>query len=242
MINTILFDLDGTLVRFYQDEFLHEYFKRLCKVFAGLGFDAEKASKAVWAGTKAMVLNDGSVLNTRRFWDTFTEYMNIKNDMQTKAEAACDNFYSNEFNEVSFVVKSSDVPKRVVKKMRNKGYTVVLATNPFFPPCAVDSRLSWIGLTRNDFDLITNYENSSFCKPNPKYYHELLSKIGKKPENCLMVGNNPAEDMCVKALGIEEFLVTDYMENEENLDITAFRHGTIEELEAFLLSLPDIAE
>jgi len=238
MIDTILFDLDGTLVRFIQDDFLNTYFKELSKVFVRLGLDPEKACKGVWAGTKAMVLNDGSVLNTRRFWDAFSEFMSIEGSQLAAVEAACDSFYSNEFNVAKSVVSPSDIPARIVREMAAKGYMVVLATNPFFPPCAVDSRLAWIGLSRDDFKLITHYENSSFCKPNPEYYHEVLSKIGKTTGQCIMVGNNPAEDMCVSALGMEVFLVTDFMENDAGLDIEQFRHGSIEELEEFLMELP----
>jgi len=233
-----MFDLDGTLVRFYQDDFINTYFKELSKVFTGLGLDAEAAVKGVWAGTKAMMLNDGAVLNTQRFWDAFSEYMNISGEKIKTVEAACNDFYSNQFNVTRSVVKQSDVPKRIVCKMAQRGYDLVLATNPLFPPCAVDSRLGWIGLDRNDFIYITNYENSSFCKPNLEYYRQLLAKIDKTPGQCLMVGNNPAEDMCADKLGMQVFLVTDFIENETGLDITPFRHGTIEDLEDFLLSLP----
>ena len=240
MIDTILFDLDGTLAGFSQDAFIGIYFKELGKVFIRLGLDAEKGIKGVWAGSKAMVLNDGAELNTRRFWDAFSEVMGIDGDMLNKVEEACDSFYSNEFNVVKSIVRQSDIPKRIVRAMADKGYYVVLATNPQFPPCAVDSRLGWIGLGRDDFKLITHYENSSYCKPNPEYYREVLSKIGKTPEECLMVGNNPAEDMCVAELGMEVFLVTDFIENEFGLDISQFRHGTIEDLEEFLMAMPKI--
>ena len=241
MVDTILFDLDGTLVRFYQEDFINTYFKELSKVFIKLGLDAEKACKAVWAGTKAMVLNDGAELNTYRFWNAFSEYMGIEGEQLAKVEAACDGFYTNEFNIVKSIIAPSEISARIVRAMAEKGYAVVLATNPLFPPCAVDTRLGWIGLSRDDFVLITHYQNSSFCKPNPDYYREVLSKIGKSPEQCLMVGNNPAEDMCVSALGMEVFLVTDFMENDTEVDISVFRHGSIEELETFLLELPVVA-
>jgi FMN phosphatase YigB (HAD superfamily) len=240
MTDTILFDLDGTLARFNQDEFITTYFSELSKVFVRLGLDAEKACKGVWVGTKAMVLNDGAKLNTRRFWDAFSEFMGIEGDLLVAAEAACDDFYSNEFNIVKSIVAHSEIPARIVRAMADKGYTVALATNPLFPPCAVDSRLGWIGLEREDFSLITHYENSTFCKPNPAYYHEVLAKIGKTPEQCLMVGNNPAEDMCASELGMEVFLVTDYMENEAGIDISQFRNGRLEDMEAYLMAMPDL--
>jgi FMN phosphatase YigB (HAD superfamily) len=168
--------------------------------------------------------------------------MGIKGAVLEAVESACDSFYSNEFNIVKSVVRFSEVPSRLVRAMSARGFCIVLATNPLFPPCAVDSRLGWIGLDQSDFELITHYENSSFCKPNPAYYRDVFSKIDKSPSQCLMVGNNPAEDMCVGELGAETFLVTDFMENDTGLDITAFKHGTIEELEAYLMSLPGVTK
>jgi hypothetical protein len=55
-----------------------------------------------------------------------------------------------------------------------------------------------------------------------------------------MVGNTPAEDMCAGALGAETYLVTDCLEDETGADITAFRHGTLAELEEYLMTMPNI--
>ena len=39
MLNTILFDLDGTLLPFWQDDFIHTYFKMLVACAAPMGYD-----------------------------------------------------------------------------------------------------------------------------------------------------------------------------------------------------------
>ena len=235
-----MFDLDGTLLRFVQDDFIRVYFGEISKVFIKLGLNADAAVKAVWVGTKAMTENDGSVPNEQRFWDAFSAFVDVKGARLKAVEDACDNFYSNEFNIVKSVLHLCDIPTKLVRAMAAKGYNVVLATNPLFPPCAVESRLAWIGLTAEDFKLITNYKNSTFCKPNLDYYREVFKKINKSPQQCLMVGNSPFEDMCVSELGSEIFLVTDFMENETGMEITGFPRGTIEELESMLMAMPDI--
>lgn len=241
MIDTILIDLDGTLLHFSQKAFIDAYFAKLGKVFAGMGMDAGTSVKAVWAGTKAMVLNDGSRTNAERFWAEFAGYMSLTDEQCRDVEAACDSFYVNEFDTVKSVMIPNDVAGRLVRALHSKGYTVVLATNPLFPACAVSTRLKWIGLTEQDFLLTTNYSNSSYCKPNPEYYREVFAKLGKAPEQCLMAGNNPAEDMIAGLLGAETFLVTDCLENENGADITQFRHGTLAEFEAHISSTPDIS-
>ena len=240
MINTILFDLDGTLLNFSQKDFLGVYFTELSKVFIRLGLDAEKSIAAVWAGTKAMILNDGGKLNANRFWEGFAGQMGLEGTKLAEVEAACDSFYTNEFNIVKSVLKPSDISERLVRKMASKGYTVVLATNPLFPQCAVETRLGWTGLGIQDFLLVTHYSNSSFCKPNPEYFREVFTKINRSPEQCIMIGNNPGEDMVAGTLGAETFLVTDCLENDTGLCIEAFRKGSLAELESYLMSFPDV--
>ena len=239
-IDTILFDLDGTLLQVTQEVFINTYFAKLGKVFTRLDMDAATCIKAVWSGTKAMVLNDGKQTNRERFWEIFTAEMGLSGEKREVVETACDDFYTNEFDTVKSVMMPNDISKRLVRALAARGYGVVLATNPLFPPCAVTTLLRWIGLEPRDFSLITHYANSTFCKPNPGYYREVLDRIGKTPEQCLMAGNSPTEDMCVGALGVETFLVTDCLENETGADIAVYRHGSLCELETLLMSLPDI--
>lgn len=235
-----MFDLDGTLLKYSQDAFVRVYFNKIRHVFSGLGLDADLSIKATWVGTRAMISNDGSVLNAQRFWEAFAEFMGIDSHMVKSVEKACDSFYTNEFDTVKSVMEPNNISGRLVHTMASKGYAVVLATNPLFPACAVDTRLGWVGLQPQDFLHITHYMNSTFCKPNPMYYSEVLQIIDKDPEQCIMVGNNADEDMCAGALGIDTFLVTDYLENERDTDISVFRHGSLAELETYLTSLPDI--
>ncbi len=49
-----------------------------------------------------------------------------------------------------------------------------------------------------------------------------------------MIGNSVGEDILpAKSLGIESFLVTEFVENPENVDISEFNRGTIEDAEKF---------
>jgi FMN phosphatase YigB (HAD superfamily) len=242
IIDTIIFDLDGTLLQFSQKAFIDAYFSELGKVFVRLGMDCEQSIKAVWAGTKAMFLNDGGQTNAERFWATFAKYMGTNKSETETIEAACDKFYITEFNSIKSIMTPSDIPKRLINSLKTKGYNTVLATNPLFPACAVATRLSWIGLEMQDFIHVTHYSNCSYCKPNPGFYREVFKKIQKEPEQCIMVGNNPAEDMCAGDLGAETFLLTDCLENETDTDITAFRNGTLAELEEYMVTMPDIKQ
>ena len=111
---------------------------------------------------------------------------------------------------------------------------MALATNPLFPNVATESRISWAGLQPEDFETYTTYETSRYCKPNLDYYREVLDRLQVSPEECLMVGNDVAEDMIAKQLGMKVFLLTDCLINKNNADIFIYPHGSFDELNAFI--------
>ena len=230
MIKTVMFDLDGTLLPFDQNEFIKYYFGGLCKKLAPHGYDPDGVVKNVWKGTGAMIKNDGSRTNSEAFWETFRAAFPDKPD----ANAACDEFYTGEFDQVKQCLKYVPDHKLMIERLKSRGAEIVLATNPIFPECAVATRLAWVGLSLNDFALVTHYDNSTFCKPNSKYFEELFKKLGRQPSECIMIGNSVGEDILpAKSLGIESFLVTEFVENPENVDISEFNRGTIEDAEKF---------
>jgi len=238
MINTILFDLDGTLLPMDQDEFVQTYFKELIRTMAKHGCEAEPLSKAIWTGTYAMVENDGSKTNREAFFDTFTS----QSSLDTKTyEPIFDAFYLNEFNLVKRILGASYGQKEMITELHEKNYKVILATAPVFPRAAVESRLQWVSLEASDFDYITSYENCHYCKPNVAYYQEILDQAGAAAEECLMIGNNARDDMAAGKLGMETFLLTDYLEKTDSDRVSEFRNGKQEELKAFLKALPVLA-
>ncbi len=203
----ILFDLDGTLLPMDMDVFTKAYFKELCISLSKYGISADKLIEAVWAGTKEMVLNDGSCKNVKRFWDKFLAMTGIVSDT---IFAETDYFYSHEFNKAKAVTGENPLAADAVKTAACGGRKVVLATNPLFPYVAQLSRIGWIGLKEEDFALITSYESDCFCKPNPNYYLDICRRIGIAPCDCLMIGNDIAEDMlAAQKAGMDAYLVKD---------------------------------
>ena len=190
-ITTVLFDLDGTLLPMELEKFTNTYFGLLAKKAAPFGFQPEPLVAAVWKGTKAMVKNDGTETNDKRFWDTFAGEMG---EEVLQLRPVFDGFYANEFHGAKAACGENPLARRAIDGLKAKGYDVVLATNPIFPLVGVETRLSWVGLRPEDFSYITAYENSTTCKPNPAYFQEIVEKLGKKPEECLMVGNDGVED------------------------------------------------
>ena len=230
-ITTVLFDLDGTLLPMDQDVFVGAYFKLLAKKLAGHGYDPEALLGNIWAGVKAMVTNKGEYNNEEAFWRTFDE---IYGEGVRKDIPLFEEYYKNEFQQVQKVCGFNLQAAELVHYVKEKGLRRVLATNPLFPVVATASRIRWAGLEKEDFELVTTYENSRHCKPNPEYYRDIIEEIGVKPEECLMVGNDVTEDMVAESLGMKVFLLTDCLINKEDKDINCYPHGDFTELKTYI--------
>ena len=234
MITTVFFDLDGTLLPMNQEAFVRDYLKRMAVKLAPYGYDPERLTRAIWAGTGAMVKNNGQISNEDLFWQVFNGVMG--RDCRADEPLFLD-YYRNEFQNVKDVCGFAPEARLIISTLQSAGKRVVLATTPLFPAIATQSRAKWAGLNPEDFALITTYENSAFCKPNPDYYREILGKLNLKPEECLMVGNDVQEDMVARSLGMEVFLLTDCIINRDGTDISQFPHGGFDQLLEHLRSL-----
>lgn len=230
-LKTILFDLDGTLLPMDQDTFAKAYFTLLAGKMAPLGYEPKKMMQAVYAGIEAMVCNDGSAANEAVFW---REFCGVFGEQARADEPHFDAFYRNEFQQVKESCGYDARAAKLIAALKEKGYRLVLATNPLFPAVATHSRIRWAGLSAEDFEWVTTYENSSFCKPNVKYYEQIVQKLGLNPQACLMVGNDVGEDMIAQKLGMKTFLLTDCLINRVGENIEKYPHGSFEDLERYI--------
>ncbi|MBR7172599.1 MAG: HAD family hydrolase [Clostridia bacterium] len=227
MLKYVLFDLDGTLLPMSQEEFTKYYLSALCKKMAKFGFEPHKLGDSIWKGVAFMIKNVGNETNEELFWKSFEE--DYGKDAK-KYIPEFEEFYKNEFVLAKEACKPNAFVPQMIQKLKEKGLKFVVATNPIFPEIAINRRISWAGLERSDFELVTTYENSSSAKPNLKYYQDILNVIQAKPEECLMVGNDVSEDMVAKKLGLDVFLVTECLINRKNEDISTLNQGTFENL------------
>lgn len=237
-MNTFIFDLDGTLLPMPdQKHFIDLYLKAVSDKMITCKIEPKNILNAILSGTQHMIKNDGSMSNEERFW---IEFCRIAGDDKRDLENVFDDFYRNEFTQAKVATCAHPLAKQCIKRLKEKGYRVVLATNPLFPRTATQTRMLWAELDPNDFDWITTYEISSYCKPNLEYYKEVLTNIGKKPEECIMVGNDVVEDMCALQLGMDAFLLKDCLICPEDIDISNIKQGSFEDLYNMIEALPSI--
>ena len=231
---TILFDLDGTLLPMDQERFVKAYFGLLAKTMAPFRYVPDRLLKAIMDGIGAMVQNDGAATNEDVFWRVFCAAFGeqARQDMP-HFEA----FYLNEFQQAKEACGFDPRAAQAIHAFRAMGFRTVLATNPLFPRVATHSRIRWAGLEPQDFELMTAYEDCRFCKPDLRYYQEILDRLQVQPGECLMVGNDVDEDMIAGQLGMRVFLLTDCLINRQAQDVSRWPQGSFDALTAYVQTL-----
>lgn len=235
-MNTILFDLDGTLLPMDVEEFTHRYFGLILQTMNEKGFDGKMILDAILSSTKVMILNDGKKTNEEVFWENFTSLSNLSRDLM---EPHFNDFYEHVFDQIDSHVQSENM-KQAVNILKEKNYRLILSTNPLFPRIATLKRIQWAGLDPNDFDYITTYENSSACKPNLAYYEEIIDKLDLDIKECMMIGNDVQEDGILEKIGIPVYLVSDYLLNRNNQKITTFEMTDSDAFLKYVQNLPSL--
>lgn len=227
-ITTVLFDLDGTLLPMDNDAFTRGYFRLLVGRMAPHGYEPQQLVDAIWAGTAAMVRNDGSRSNEEAFWERFAA---VYGEKASADKPVFDDFYLTDFQKAKAICGFNPEAARTVREIRRMGLRTALATNPIFPAAATESRIRWAGLEPEEFELYTTYESIGYCKPNPAYYREVAAALKADPAECLMVGNDVTEDMeAAQQTGMRVFLLTDCLINRENKDLSAYPRGSFAQL------------
>ena len=90
-MKTILFDLDGTLLPMDQEIFVKAYLQALTKKLLPYGYPTEELVQGIWAGTSAMLKNDGAQTNETVFWNVFSS---IFGDKVWEDKPIFDEFYA----------------------------------------------------------------------------------------------------------------------------------------------------
>lgn len=225
MKKAIFFDLDGTLLSLNVKEFMNVYLGTLCNKFNELGYDKDLIKNAILNGIKAIIYNDGNLSNEDIFWLSFEKETNIKKD---EVIVQLNEYYKLEFKKAKIASNVFEEVNEIIVLLKEKGYLLILATNPLFPKLATYQRIEWAGLNINDFNLITTYENSFYAKPNPLYFKDILNKLNLNINEVLMVGNNQVEDGAFTLLNGDLAIITNELENP-NHEVKSVFKGTLKE-------------
>ena len=205
MLNAILFDLDNTLILFDETRFYQGYFQRIIPLFSDV-ISPDKFQARLMAATRVLIQNNGETTNAEHFINAFAKgHMDRRDELWKRFLY----FYETEYDKLAVRVELPDGLHETIDKIGATGLKMVLASNPIFPLNVQMKRFAWTGLGHVPFELVTHIENMSFCKPRPEYYLEICQKIDEPPEACLMVGNDPINDVIAAHTGMKTYLTDD---------------------------------
>ena len=117
-IKAVLFDLDGTLLPMDLDQFTSGYFRFLIKKLSPLGYEPKKLVNSIWAGTAAMIRNDGTQSNEEAFWKDFVHSFGEK---ALEDRPLFEEFYAKDFEQARGFCGYTPKATGVVKLLREKG-------------------------------------------------------------------------------------------------------------------------
>jgi len=208
-LKALLLDLDDTLIDNSMDTFIPAYFRALEAFVAGLvepGLFIQELLNA----TRTMDRNDGTgPSNEEIFAAAFYPALGVPRD---DLEPLLARFYAEAFPRLETLTRPRPAAPKVVEWAKSRGLQVVIATNPLFPRTAIEQRMAWggVGVDRFDYARVTTYENSHATKSSPAYFSEIVERIGRRPQECLMVGDDWGWDVvCAGKAGIPSFWISD---------------------------------
>jgi FMN phosphatase YigB (HAD superfamily) len=234
MTITLLLDLDDTLLDNDIEKFLPDYLKALGVHLSGK-IPADQMAPQLLASTRKMLANTDP---SRTLEDVFDADFYPKLGV-TKAELSelLTDFYEKIFPTLSYLTRPRPQAVRVVEEAFDRGWQVVIATNPLFPRRAIEHRLDWAGLpvSRFPFSLVTSYEHMHFAKPAAAYYAEVLAQIGWPNQPAVMVGNSLEDDLLPAGrLGIPGFWLTQERAGLGDDAVPLSQKGWFEDLSGWL--------
>jgi FMN phosphatase YigB (HAD superfamily) len=205
-VTTLLFDLDNTLIVFDEQEFIPLYGKNIHAYFTNEIPSYEEFMKLFLTSTHMMLEKEPKGLtNLEKFAAHFSPRINLPSEEIIERFLQ---FYNTHFDQISQVISPAPFAESLLE-LASQHFDVVAATNPLFPRVATEKRLNWgkVGLTKIPWLEITVADEYYNAKPYLSYYEEVLERIDRSPEECVMIGNDKVNDMIAGKLGIKTYFI-----------------------------------
>ncbi len=209
MLEAILFDLDDTLLENSMDTFVLAYFQAVTR-YVSARISPERVIAEMLRGTQAMEANDGTgPTNEEAFAAVFYSGMGVE---EAEIKPIFEAFYEEEFIKLRPLTRTLPEARPLIEWAFERVPQVAIATNPMFPRSPTEQRLAWAGVPVTEFDyaLVTTYEDMHATKAHPAYYREVLTRLGRQPDECVMVGDDWQRDIAPAAsVGIPVYWIAE---------------------------------
>ncbi len=227
---TLLLDLDGTLLTNEVDAFLPGYLQAWSEFIAPY-IEPSRFTKALLDSTRFISDHPRPDCTLRELFDSVF-FPSIGID-QAKFLPLEEQFYARIFPTLKKFTQTIPGVGDLVNQAFERGYQVVIATNPFFPMTAIEQRLDWAGLPlyQYPFTLVTGMEDFHFGKPHPAYFAEILAHLGWPDGSVIMVGDDLEKDIIpADQLGIPTYWVDNNGKAASDHLVMPHAHGNLNDL------------
>jgi len=229
-VTTLLFDLDGTLLDIDMPAFLKAYFSLAGRRFVSPP-DLPRLTPALAAAARKMAAYRAGIHTLDRvFLEAFSPAVKR---LPIEVRGVFTAFHRAEFEQLRRLTAPRPAARPLLERALALGYELAIATNPVFFLEAIRARIRWAGLEGIPFTLVTCAEIMRCAKPHRHYFTQTLKLLGRRADECLMIGDSPGMDLPAGLLGIGTWLLIP--EPEECLEVAgADLRGTLEELAGWL--------
>lgn len=224
--------MDGTLLPLDTDRFIQDYTKTAYEYFAS--HFGQDLTLPLYGAMAAMLKGHPGETNAHCYYRVLEETAGIS---MPRAKEAFNAFCSGSFRLLRGLVSPNPHARPLLALLAKKQLKAVLATNPALPEQALRERMGWVGLAPEDFSHVSTFEQYHAVKPSPAYFTELLSNIGLQASQCLMVGNDPLDDLSAYDLGFTCFYLTEHPVRR-NMPVRAHAQGGYPALLQYIEELP----
>ena len=239
MTLTLLLDLDDTCLGNSMDIFIPAYLNALGDHLSAL-IPPDVLVPALLDATQQMFQKIRPDKSLKQVFDeTFFPAIGIEPE---EIQDQIDSFYDQEFPRLQHLTQFRPEAVSLVDQAFERGYTVVIATNPLFPLTAILQRLEWAGLSPEQypFSLIPSYESFYFAKPNPPFFAEILSRVGWPDGPVVMVGDDINLDIVpAQRMGLSTFRITSENQTSSGALEPSSGSGSLSDLLPWLDSTPE---
>ncbi len=206
----LLFDLDGTLLDCVEWRAELEFIALSLLAYRRKTGSLRKAVRSIQAVTRALVKpglrldgqGDG-LTNAQRAGQVFGEIAGLPSDQALEfLEAETARLFPRIERHFHPVPGAADFVR-----WAHGRFPLYLVTNPVWSEGPIQARVRWAGLEPELFRSLTHSRRSSASKPSEAYYREFLGQEGLRAEDCLMIGNDPINDLHAVRVGIPVCLV-----------------------------------
>lgn len=205
MIKAVLLDLDNTLLANPDNVFAPAYL-HLAEQYFGQAWSVDGFSQVLLSTMRAM--NTQHDMQQTNLQVAIRVIQQATGRSTEEVQRVSHLFYADAYTRLKDCTQPIAGAEALVNDLRGAGLAVVIATNPIYPPEAIQQRLSWAGLPNefSAYNFVTHAGNMHFTKPDPAYYAEILARIGVEPDEALMVGDSLVNDIVpARQVGLRTF-------------------------------------